>query len=133
MQMKLTADDAKELARWFRELSVTLGNYRFSNWSKLSEEERAVIESKEWTLLNYSSDFITQAVWIILDDAQGSFEKLRQATAEAKKAISNIQTIKQVISIATSVIELAAAVMTKNPATIVTAIEHVINAVNEAL
>jgi len=131
--MKLTADDAKELARWFRELSVTLGNYRFNNWSKLSEKERSAIESMEWTLLNYSSDFITQAVWIILDDAQGSFEKLRQATAEAKKAISNIQTIKQVISIATSVIELAAAVMTKNPATIVTAIEHVINAVNEAL
>ncbi len=83
--MKLTADDAKELAQSFRDFSVSLGNFRFGNWNRLSEKKRKIIEDMELTLLNYSSDFITKAVGLMLDDAQGSLKNLQQATGKAKK------------------------------------------------
>lgn len=130
--MKLTAGDAKDLAQWFREMSVALGNYRFSNWNDLSEKDRAIIEDMEWTLLNYSSDFITHAVGLILDDANGSLKNIQQATSNAKKAIANIKTAKKVIVMSTAVIGLGAAIVTKNPDVIVAAIGNVVKTVDES-
>lgn len=134
--MRLTADDAKELAQCFRDLSVSLGNFRLNNWGNLSSKERTTIESKEWTLLNYSSDFITEAVGLILDDAEGSLKNIKQATSKAKGAIENIKIAKSIINIATSVIGLGgaigAATATKDPTGIAAAIENVITSINGA-
>jgi hypothetical protein len=66
--MSITSEQARELAQQFRELSVQLGNYRFDNWGDMTAARRRQIESVEWTLLNYSSDFIDTAVGITLDD-----------------------------------------------------------------
>lgn len=130
--MKMTTDDAKELAKSFREISVSLGNYKFGNWSNLTEKDRSSIENMEWTLLNYSSDFITQAVGLLLDDATASLTNIQQATAKAKQAIAKIKTVKKVIVISTSVIELAAAIVTKNPVAIATALGNVAKTVKES-
>lgn len=129
--MKLTIDDAKNLAISFRDVSVSLGKYRFDNWSILSEKQRTSIENMEWTLLNYSSDFITQAVGLILDDATASLKKIQQATAKAKQVIAKIKTIKKVIDVSTSVIGLAAAIVTKNPVAIASALANVVSTAEE--
>lgn len=131
--MKLTAEDARQLAKSFRDFSVSLGDFRFDNWADLSEKERKTIEDMEWALLNYSSDFTTQAVGLILDDAKGSLKRLQQATGKAGKAIAKIKVVKNVIVIAVSIMELGAAVAAKDPKVVASAISGVIKTVNEAL
>ena len=84
-------------------------------------------------MLNYSSEFITKAVGLTLDDAEGSLEKIQDATAKAKEAIETIKTIKKVIVISGAVIKLGAAIVSENPGLIASAIGDLFNAVTTAL
>lgn len=127
--MKLTANQARDLAQSFRDVSVALGEYRFANWDSLTKAQRDSIEDAEWTLLNYSSDFITQAVGITLDDANASLSNIQDVTAKAKKAMETINTIKKIVVIAGAVIQLGAAIVTKNPGVIASATRNLVSAV----
>ena len=116
--MKLTSEEAFELSRRFRELSVELGNFRFSKWKELSPAQRRTIEDAEWSLLNASSDMITSAVGIVLDETETSFQKLQGSTNKAKRAIQTLKTVRKVINIATAAVGLAAAIISRDPGAI---------------
>ena len=127
--MKLTADQARDLAQSFRSLSVTLGDYRFENWDDLTKAQRNSIEDAEWTLLNYSSDFITQAVGLTLEDTRGSLEDIQKATQKAQKTVERIKNIKKVIGITGAVIQLAGAIASRHPEAIISAVGGVATAI----
>ncbi|MCR4289672.1 MAG: hypothetical protein NUV86_05360 [Candidatus Scalindua sp.] len=127
--MKLTAKQARDLAQSFRTVSVSLGEYRFANWDSLTKAQRDTIEDAEWTLLNYSSDFVTQAVGLTLDDAKGSLKNIQDATAKAQKAVETIKTTKKVVVIVGAVIKLGAAIVSENPGLIASATGDLFNAV----
>jgi len=116
--MKLTSEEAFELSRRFRELSVELGNFRFSNWKELSAAQRRTMEDWEWSLLNASSDMITTAVGIVLDETEISFQALQESTNKAKRAIRTLKTVRKVIKVATVAVGLAAAIISKDPGAI---------------
>jgi hypothetical protein len=126
--MKLTANQARDLAQSFRSVSVSLGDYRFANWDSLTKAQRDAIEDAEWTLLNYSSDFVTQAVGLTLDDTKASLKNIQDTTTKAKKAVETIKTIKKVIVIAGAVIKLGAAIVSENPGVIAAAIGDLLSA-----
>jgi hypothetical protein len=127
--MTLNADQARELACVFRQISVALGDFRFQHWAGLSKEDRDTLENAEWTLLNYSSDFITQAVGLVLDDTQASLARLQQATAAAQQTVATIQDIKKVITLAALAIKLAAALASTDPGAIAGALGNLASAV----
>ena len=116
--MKLTSEEAFELSRQFRELSVELGNVRFSKWKELSPAQRRTIEDSEWSLLNASSDMITSAVGIVLDETETSFRTLQGSTNKAKRALQTLKTVRKVINVATAAVGLAAAIISKDPGAI---------------
>jgi hypothetical protein len=128
MTTKISADQARELARAFREVSVQLGNYRFNNWNSLTPKQRQELEDLEWALLNYSSDLITLAVGLTLDDSKASLDRIQKATTQAKEAIETIKNIKKAIIIAGAVIKLGAAIVTKNPGMIGSAVDDIFSA-----
>jgi len=119
--MNLTADQARELAQAFRDMSVAIGDFRFANWDQLTKGQRDSLEDAEWTLLNHSSDFITQAVGLTLNDVHGSLKRIEDAAAQAAKAVSTIKTIKKVIDITAAMVKLGAAIATENPSAIASA------------
>jgi hypothetical protein len=113
--MKLTADDAFDLSKKFREAAVSLGNYRFDNWDDLTNAQRQGLEDDEWSLFNASSDMITKAVGLALDESEFSLSELQASTTKAKKAIKTLKTVAQVIGLATALVGLAAAIISKDP------------------
>jgi len=116
--MKLTSEEAFELSRRFRELSVALGNVRFSRWKELSPAQRRTIEDAEWSLLNASSDMITSAVGIVLDETETSLQTLQDSTNKARRAIRTLKTVRKVIKVATAAVGLAAAIISRDPGAI---------------
>jgi hypothetical protein len=130
--MKLTSEEAFELSRRFRELSVELGNFRFSNWKELSAAQRRTIEDWEWSLLNASSDMITTAVGIVLDETELSFQALQESTNKAKRAIRTLKTVRKVIKVATVAVGLAAAIVAKDPGAIAKNAKALIDVATEA-
>lgn len=130
---KTTREQAKDLAQVFRELSNELGDYRFENWGMLTASQRQQIENTEWTLLNHSSDFITTAVGIGLDDVTKDLAAISAATASAKKVIKTINSVKSILAISADLLVLAGAVASQNPGSILTATEGLATTSSNAL
>lgn len=111
---KLSSDQAYEFANEFHDLSVAVGNYRFDQWDDLTAAQRKRLEDLQWTLMNYSSDFTAQALNFVVDDLQGTVDKITAATASANKAIANIKLVSRVLAIAASATVLGASIMSGN-------------------
>jgi len=120
--MGLSKDESRELARQIREISVAVGNFRFEHWGELTAAQRQELERDEASLLTKSSEMITRAVGLALDDMDKDLKLITSAIEKARKALKTIQDVKNVIAIAAGVIGLGgaifAAVATQNPAPI---------------
>ena len=116
--MPLTSADALSLSKSFRDLSVAIGDYRFAHWDALSEADRKMLEDEEWSILNASSDMVTKAVGLALDESDPAAQKVQGATATALKAVKTLKDISKVIGVATATVGLAAAVISKDPGAI---------------
>jgi len=114
----LTSDDALALSKSYRDLSVAIGNFRFKNWNTLSEADRKALEEKEWALLNASSDMVTKAVGLTLDESDAAAKKVQGAAATAEKAVKTLKEVRKVITIAAAAVGLAAAIASKDPGAI---------------
>lgn len=112
--MRLRSDEAYELSKAFRELAVSLGDYRYERWDELTPAQRKALEDEEWSLLNHSSDLVTKAVGLTLDEADASLAKLQNSTRKARSAVKTLKTVKQVIEMATAAVGLAAAIVSKD-------------------
>jgi len=78
-------------------------------------------------LLNYSSDFITSAVGIALQDMQEDLNAISEATTKAKRVIATIDTVKDVLNVTAAVIVLGGAIASQNPAAIASAAGDLFN------
>jgi hypothetical protein len=116
--MPLSSDDALALSRSFRNLSVAIGDFRFNNWSTLSEANRRTLEDEEWSLLNASSDMVTKAVGLTLDEPQARVQTVQGAAASAETAVKTLNDVRKVITVATAAVGLAAAIVSKDPGAI---------------
>jgi len=116
--MPITKKDARKIAQDFLDSSHRLGQYRFTNWDKLTSAQRQKIENFEWDLLNYSSNFITTAVGIALNDMDADLKAITDATNEARAAIEKIDNAKEVINITADLVALGGAITSKNPSAI---------------
>ena len=116
--MPLTSADALSLSKSFRDLSVAIGDFRFANWDALGEANRKLLEDEEWSVLNASSDMVTKAVGLNLDESDPAAKKVQGATASALKAVKTLKDIAKVIGVATATVGLAAAVISKDPGAI---------------
>jgi hypothetical protein len=114
----LTSDDAFALSKSFRDLSVSIGDFRFAHWNTLSETDRKTLEDEEWSLLNASSDMVTKAVGLTLQESEGGAKKLQGAAASAQKAVKTLNNVRKVIEVATASVGLAAAIVSKDPGAI---------------
>lgn len=114
----LTSNDALALSKSYRDLSVAIGDFRFKNWNTLSEGDRKALEDKEWALLNASSDMVTKAVGLTLDESDAAAKKVQGAAATAEKAVKTLKEVRKVITIAAAAVGLAAAIASKDPGAI---------------
>jgi hypothetical protein len=116
--MPLSAEDAFELSKQLRELSINLGNYRFANWNSLTPTQRRDVEDEEWSLLNASSDMITKAVGLALEESDIDIHSIKNSVVKARRAVKKLEKVSDVIKVATAAVGLAAAVVAKDPGAI---------------
>ena len=116
--MPLSFADVKLPQIPFRDLSVAIGDFRFAHWDALGEANRKLLEDEEWSILNASSDMVTKAVGLALDESDPAAKKVQGATTSALKAVKTLKDISKVIGVATATVGLAAAVISKDPGAI---------------
>ena len=116
--MKLTEDDALQLASCFREVAIQLGDRLEEIWSSLDPSERQELQNEEFTLLNAASQMRTKAIGILLAEEELSFARLQGAAKKAKTAIKKIKKASQIIELAAGVVGLASAILSMDPGAI---------------
>ena len=116
--MALTAQEAFDLSKKFRDFAIALGNYRFANWQSLTPTQRRDIEDEEWSLINASSDMITKAVGLALEESEASVHSIKKSVSKAKKAIKKLEKVKDIIEVASAMVGLGAAIVSKDPGSI---------------
>jgi hypothetical protein len=131
--MPLTADDAFELARNFREVAKQVGDTRTGKWDALTPDQRQTLENEEWDLLSSSMSMRTKAVGIVLEEAETSLAKIVRVTDHARKAIKTLENVRAAIGIASTVVTLAAAILSKDPQAIAKASQTLLGQIKETI
>jgi hypothetical protein len=75
----------------------------------------------------------TKAVGIVLEEAKTSLAKIVRVTDHARKAIKTLENVRAAIGIASAVVTLAAAILSKDPQAIAKASQTLIGQVKEAI
>ena len=125
----LTSDQAAELAKNFLGLAQSIGNYRFSNWKKLSREENQELSNKQWSVLNAGEDMLALSTNLEIQEAGKTLKEIKSLTNELDKTILQIKKVQKVIDIGAAAIQLAAVIIGKQPLAIPGAIENLVKAI----
>lgn len=126
---KLTQDQARALADGFFEISKAVGDYRFAHFDDLEPDQLNALHSLQQQLSNQSNHFTAVAIEITLDDLQPALDRIGHITVEVNKAVKTLNDIRRVITIATNMVTLGAAIASGNPTTIASAIQDAMQAV----
>lgn len=110
---KLTQEEARQLAANFRDAAIAAGDNLQENWSRYTPKERSELQALEVTLMNHAADMTTQAIGLMLDEAEQDLTSLMRITARGKRALKSVAKAKAVITVLSAVIGLAAAIQTK--------------------
>jgi hypothetical protein len=124
---ELNATNALDLAKVFEQSALALGQYQLEHWDDLSTSQREGLKVDKRTLLDHSQNLVTYAVGIILDEAQGSLDQIKKATAIANNVIQTITDAKKVLAIASALVALAASICVGNPTSIASAVGNIMD------
>ena len=128
----LSADQLTSIAQQLHDVAVAIGQFRLDqihDGAQLDDPCIVQLLGLQFSLLNTSSSFALQAATIELADADKAADVIKSATDDANVAIKNAAKINKVVTVASAVIVLAAAVMTGNMGSIFSAVDGVKNAI----
>ena len=106
----LDAEQSRIMAKSYSDLATALADYRFGHWNELTKQQRAEIESREWTLRTYSSDMAGHAITLALAEADDAAAAIGRATAKLVAAARKVASARSALEIATAAITLGGAI-----------------------
>ena len=118
----LSSDQAFQLAKQFSDIARELTEYRMSNFAELTPDQRNQLEGLEFSIRNFSSDFVALSIKLELDDLDGALRDIKGATDKMKNAIGNLEKVNKILKVATTVVTIGAAIVSGNPAAIASAV-----------
>ena len=99
----------------FHQMALTIGEYISKNKSDLDDEDRNNLYDNQVSLLQQAADINMLGTALVFDDVQQSLTQLNSITSAVKKSMKKIMAVQNAINIAASLVELATAILNKNP------------------
>ncbi len=119
----LTSQHVKELADNLLRMTNALGDYRYENFDRLSEEENLQIKELHQKQLENTTELYTKAAVLVMDDVETSLKQIDTITLETQTLYKNLTTVQKVLDRATSVLTLAIAIIGLDPKGITTSVK----------
>ena len=126
----LTARQVRELADNLLRMTNALGNYRYENFDRLSEEENKKIEELHRKQLEHTTELYTQSAVLVMDEVVTSIQQIEVITKETVKLYEKLNTVQKVIDRATSILTLATAIIALNPKNIASSIKSLLTSID---
>lgn len=124
---KLTSVQANALANDFLGLAQAIGDFRYDNWNELTKPQNQQLSSLQWSILNDGEDILALSTTLVMDDVQTSLDKINNITLEIRSTIQQLKDIQKAINVAAAIVTLGGAVISKDPSSISTALQGMID------
>lgn len=120
---KLTAKQVNELANSFLAMAQAVGDYRYLNYDSITKGQKQKLKSLHWSVLQTADDLYTLSASLTLDDAQTALEAIDKISKDMKASYKKLKDVQKAIKLATSMVVLGSAVLSKNPFALLEAID----------
>ena len=126
---QLTAQQANELADNFSVMAQAIEEYRQHNFDILSKPENKEIKDLHLSALNYADELYTLSatLTLVMDNVKSSLCSIEEVTNHIKDTCTTLQNVQKAINIASSVVTLGAAILSKNTKTITDSIKGLVD------
>lgn len=129
--MPLSEIDAGEIADRFLEAARGIDDYLDSHWENISRSEYETMSESARTLLRVSSFLTTEAVQLSIDQMEDAAMQLKQVITDAKESLGTLQNIRTAIRVAAGLVDLATAIMSRDPGAVLKAFQGLYELVQE--
>jgi len=119
----LKSEQVKELADNLLRMTNALGDYRYENFERLSEDENRRIKELHERQLSHTTELYTKSAVLVMDDVETSLKQIDTITLETQKLYKNLTTVQKVLDRATSVLTLATTIIGLDPKGITSSIK----------
>ena len=123
---RLTSQQANELANNFSVIGQAVLDYMIQNYDNLSKLQYQKFRDLHRAILNYSDDLYALSAIVIIDDIQTALLTIGNVTAEIKDTYKTLQNIQKAIDVSVSVVNLGAALFSKNPQAVADSISRLV-------
>ena len=107
----LTSTQVKELADNLLRMTNALGDYRYENFDRLSEEENLRIKTLHREQLGTITELYTKSAVLVMDDAEDALRQIGTITEDTVALYEKLTSVQKVLDRATSILTLASAVI----------------------
>jgi hypothetical protein len=119
----LTEEQADELANQALSLKKAAGDFRDRFFDVLTPEQRDGMQTLAIELGNEVDHLTAVAIKLSLVDLQGALGHLSEITSGVKKAVAHLSDLRKVITIATALVDLGAAIAAADPRAVLPALK----------
>jgi hypothetical protein len=130
MATNLSSQEVHKLANNFFALTVSMTDFLLEKWDSLTPEERNKLNRNIRKTSSDGQKMLAQGATLVVEETKESLTNIEHTTNQIKSILGTIAGIQKGINIAASVVTLSAAVLTKNPETIIAAARSLQDTVN---
>lgn len=123
----LNAEQVKQLADNFMQMSNALGDYRYNNIDSLSEEENLKIKETHNQQLVQTTELYTKSAVLVLEDAQNALDKIDTITTETQELYKKLTNVQTILDRASSILNLASSILALDVTTTTTHIQELVS------
>ena len=123
--MANAADEARKLADFFAESSKALDDYRIRHLNELTGEQRTRLEQVIQKLDDAHDECTADAIEDTLKKMQSDLEQIARVTGQAQQALKHLNTVQEVVKVASAISGLAQAILTGDYAGIPSALVEI--------
>lgn len=122
----LTAAQVRDLADNLLRMTNALGNYRYENFDRLSEEENWRIKELHRQQLEDTTELYTQSTVLVMDETETSLKQIAVITKDTIALYKKLGSVQMVLDRATSILMLATAIIALDPKSIASSIKSLL-------
>jgi hypothetical protein len=115
MPENLTSDQALEIAKKLLKSAGDLKQFRQERRASISQEEFIELFKNESALRMQSQDFAACSISCTVAELDGAITQLSGGIAELKRTAANLESVRKMIGMASTMVSLGAAVASGNP------------------
>ena len=127
----LTVQQADELANQALRLKVAVGEFRNRFFDTLTPEQREGLRTLAVELGDEVDHLTAVAINLSLADLRETLAQLRDITSGVKNAVAHLADVRKVITVATALVGLGAAIASAHPGAVLSALNDTVTSIQE--